>query len=292
MYPENPADPNYLKGLITNVTRLKNAFKPNIEGKTLADYALDSGDAQGGAVIYNRETGQHEPLDGRDAAEVAYGTAFPLIDFGVGADIVTKVKQRGAAIEMTDAAIRRNETNTFKEKKAKLEAVIRRKNSLVALNAIVNDPDINTFAPTSPWAAGDDKIGDVYSGVSLINDTYEELGYVANTVLINPLDALEHFLRDKSIREQFPRESKELNPVLSGDMDGIANLSWIKNSKVKRGEMYIFQSKIIGSLRDELGGLQVKSYAVEERNMQRVQAWFENVPVITNPKAITKLVFA
>ncbi|MGQ3384529.1 hypothetical protein [Glutamicibacter sp. TV12E] len=292
MYPDQPIDPNYLKGLITNVTRLKNLFKPNIDGKTLADYALDSGDAKGGAVIYNRVTGQHEPLDGRSVEEVAYGASFPILDFGEGADLLEKVKQRGAAIEMTDAAIRRNETNTFKEKTAYLEAACRRKNTQVALNAIVNDPDINEFSPTTPWAAGDDKIGDIYTGVSLINDTFEELGYVANSVLINPLDALEHFLRDKSIREQFPRESKELNPVLSGDMDGIAGLSWIKNSKVKRGEMYIFQSKIIGSLRDEMGGLQVKSYAVDERNVQRVQAWYENVPVITNPKAITKLVFA
>lgn len=292
MYPDQPISPNYLKGLITNVTRLKNAFTPNIDGKTLADYALGSGDAVGGAVIYNRVTGRHEPLDGRDVAEVAYGAAFPILDFGEGADLLEKVKQRGAAIEMTDAAIRRNETSTWKEKQQFLEAACRRKNTAVALNAIVTDPDINVFTPVSPWAAGADKIGDVYSGVSLVNDTFEEYGYAADSVLINPLDALEHFLRDKEIREQFPRESKELNPVLSGDMDGIANLHWIKNSKVKRGEMFIFQSKIIGSLRDEMGGLQVKSYAVEERNVQRVQAWYENVPVITNPKAITKLVFS
>ena len=293
MYPEKPADPNYLKGLLTNVTRLRNAFKPNIEGRTLADYAFSSGNAQGGAVIYQRQLKDTTvPIEGRDAEEVAYGAAFPIIDFGEDEELLAKVKQRGAEIEMTDAAIRRNETSTWLEKKAKLEATVRRKIDDISLATIVNDPDINVFTPAVEWDDPDaEKIGDIYSGVSLINDTNNDYGYVADSVLVHPLDALQFFLRDKSIREQFPRESRDLNPVLSGDMAGIAGLNWIKNNRVKRGELYIFQSKIIGSLRDEMGGMQVNPYRKEDRHVQAVQVWYENVPVITNPLAITKVQF-
>lgn len=288
MYPEDQLPIDYLKGYLNNPSRVKRQLTDATKGKTIADYAFGTGDAKQGAVIYDRVLGRFVETT-RDVEKIADGAKFPLIGLTDQSALMAKVDTYGGAAEMTWKAINRNETDTWNRRQKALAGLVIEKVNKLAVAAIVADEDVNEHIIETPWTtvSGTDPIADIFMGKTLIDDV-AELGYKADTALINPLDA-QLILGRKDIREQYPRESRELNPVLSADLAGIGSLNWIKSNAVPLGSAYILQSKMIGSVRDEEGGLQTNVFDDQERHVKIVQAWRSIVPIITDPKAITVL---
>lgn len=284
MYPEQPLDPQFLKGFLSNPSRVTRQLADNLKDSTIADYAFGQGDANQGAVVYDVVTG--EVIEGdRGAEEIAPGANFPIITVDSGEPKLAKVDKYGGATEMLWEAIDRNETDTWAKRQRVLEAKVRQKVNAVSVKAIQDAPLKHELTVLNDWAAsGTDVIADIFGACSLIDDA--ELGYTANLALINPLDSLAYLTGRKDVREQFPRESSDLNPILSRDLAGIADLEWIKSNRVPRGEMYIMQRGVFGSIRDEKGGLQTNIYDENPRQAKVVQAWRQIVPIITDPKAL------
>lgn len=286
-YPDEPLDPEFLSGYLTNPSRVKRQIAANTKDKTIADYAFGTGDAKQGAVVYDRVLGRFVEAN-RDVERIDAGAKFPIIGLNDEKALMAKVDTYGGAAEMSFRAIRRNETDTWNRRQKALEGLVIDKVNKLAVSAIVADTAVNVHTITTAWTTTTtDPIADIFMGKTLIDDV-AELGYKADTALINPLDA-QLILGRKDIREQYPRESKELNPVLSADLGNIGGVNWIKSNAVPLGSAYILQSKMIGSIRDEEGGTQVNVFDDQERHVKIVQAWRSIVPIITDPKAITVL---
>ncbi|WP_102158681.1 major capsid protein [Zhihengliuella halotolerans] len=287
MYPEEPLDPQYLENYLSNPTRVRRQIAENIKDRSIADYAFGQGNANQGAVVYDVITG--EVLEGeREAEEIAPGASFPIITVNSSEPKLAKVDKYGGAAEMLWDAIRRNETDTWASRQRVLEGTVIKKVNRVSVKAIEDAPLKQVLTVGAGWSVGStDVVSDILAGKSLIDD--QELGYTANLALINPLDAQAYLLGRKDVREQFPKESRELNPVLSADIDGLANLEWIKTNRVPRGKMYIMQRGVFGSVRDELNGLQTNVYDNNDRQLKVVQAWRNIVPIITDPKALLEI---
>ena len=285
MYPEEQLPVDYLEGYLSDPSRVQRQINENLRDRTIADYAFGTGDAKQGAVIYDVVTG--EVIEGdRDAEEIKPGANFPIITVDSSKPQLAKTDMFGGAVEMTWQAIKRNETDTWARRQAMLEKKVVKKINQVCLDAIINAPLQNELVLTDSWGDADvDIAANIFAGKSLIDDA--ELGYESDLAIINPLDAQAYLLGRKDVREQFPRESRDLNPILSGDIDGFAGLEWIKSNRVPRGQMYVLQRGVFGSVRYEDPQVQANIYDDNDRHVKIAQAWRSLVPIITDPKALT-----
>lgn len=285
MYPEDHLPVDFLKGYLNNPSRVKRSIAENTKDKSIADYAFGKGDAKSGAVVYDRVTGRFVEAD-RDVEKIAAGAKFPVIGLNDEKALMAMVDTYGGAAEMSWRAIRRNETDTWNRRQKALEGLVIEKVNKLCVAAIVNDADINAHVLTKGWAdLTSDPVADIFMGRTLIDDV-AELGYKSDLGMINPLDA-QLILGRKDVREQYPRESKELNPVLNAELSGIGGVEWIKSNAVPLGSAYVLQKEMIGSVRDEEGGVQTNIFDDQDRHVKIIQAWRSIVPIITDPKAIT-----
>lgn len=274
-------NPTLVQSTIDDLVRLQG---------TIADYAFASGPANNGAVAYERVTGLADEGD-REAGVVAPGAEFPIID-GQARDWLTAVVAKYAARgEITWEAKRRNALDELTRKTTQVSRkVVRRMNS-EAVNVLRNDADLHTVTVSETWdtASGNQKVGDIFRAMGLVNDHPIE-SYEADLALINPSDKTEYLLSDAEVRDSYPRESRELNPVLSGDLTGLAGLEWISSPQVPAGEIYLMQRGISGSLNDENGGeLQTDVFADKKAQVDIIHAWRDAVAVVNNPLSVVKV---
>lgn len=288
LYPNDKVAIN-VRDFLNNPTRVTRQVERLLDGSgTIADYVMAQGDANNGAVIYDQITGEASMQPERQVEVIAPGAEFPEVLDVTAVEKVARVDTYGGKVEITRQAIRRNDTNEVARKLTLLSTLVRKRINAVTLHSVVTNPLINRADLATDWAdPATDPVGDILVSLGIINDS--DLGYQADTALVHPLDAAEFFLGRRDVREQFPRENIARNPVLAADLGNVAGLSWIKNSSVPRGRMYIMQRGVSGSVRDEEGGIQTNSFWDQNRHVQLIQSWRTIVPIITDPKSIVEI---
>jgi hypothetical protein len=286
MYP-NQNVPVNVKDFLNNPTRVQRVVSEMTKDKTIADYAFSQGGANNGAVVYDTVLGHPEAQD-RDVEIIAPGAEFPQVGILEEEQNTAKVDKYGGESELTYEAIRRNDQDTLMKRLTILRNLIIKRVNKVAVNSLITNPHINKLVLTTDWEDTlADPLADIFSAKAVIDDN--ELGYMSNLILINPLDLQQYLLGKRSVREQLPRENAALNPVLAGDMGRLADVEWIKTSTVPRGKLYVMERGVAGSIRDEEGGTQTNVYDLPGRQVKVVQGWRSIVPIITDPLAVTEV---
>lgn len=290
VYPKRDVLIN-VQDFLSNPTRITRQLDRLVaETGTIADYALTTGPANQGAVIYDQVLSNSIDTD-RDVEVIAPGAEFPEVTDYSLEERMARVSKYGGKVELTWEAIRRNDINEVNRKLNLLAYLVTKRVNAITVAAITANPNINRMALTLPAGGwGDtttDPIGDLYMGKAMVDEN--ELGYRANLGLINPLDSTQYFLGRKDIREQFPRENLANNPVVASDLGRVADIEWIKTPRVPRGTVYMLQRGVSGSVRDEEGGIQVNSFDENQRQTRVLQSWRTMVPIITDPKSVVAI---
>ncbi|GAB3191766.1 phage major capsid protein [Nesterenkonia suensis] len=284
-YPPAQVQPK-LRDYVSNPTEIRRDLDELINKATIADYAFAQGPANNGAVVYDEVTGR---VGGeREAEAIAPGAEFPHLDGDTIEPKTAKTQKFGGRADLTWEARDRNEWDTMTRKMNLLRQRVIQKVNQVSVSALTANQNVRTFGVGTAWGeSGSDPVGDIMRAAAVVEED-EDFAYQANLALVNPVDKRD-FLLSREIRDQFPRESRELNPALSGDIDGIAGLEWITSPSVPEGTIWAFQREVIGSVRDAGGGLQVHSFDDDVRQVAIIQAWRHIVPIITDPLAAVKI---
>lgn len=268
-------------------TFITRAVSAALRDRFISDYIFRPGNAEGGAVVYERVLGPSEkyPIRG-DVQIIEPGDEFPLVEFGELERQSAIVDKYGAAVEITYEAIRRNRTDRIGDAITKLSNAILRKTDTRAMTALAADPAKLTAVAAAPWAqAGSDPFADLVTATGAVEG--QELDYTIDTVLINPSDAAK-LLKNRDIRDQLPREAAASNPLLTGRLDGLAGLSFLQTNRKTAGSIYLLQRGTAGVHANELDTY-TRRIDQEENERWRILGARVSVPLITDPKSIIEL---
>lgn len=285
-YPAGQVNIN-VADFLNNPSRVERVVRDLTKDKTIADYAFGQGDAKDGAVVYDEVIGEAEEAN-RDVEVIAPGANFP--EFGVldEEQKMAKVDKYGGQSFLTFEAVRRDDVDTLNKRLQIVKNLIVKRVNKVAVNSLVTNPNIRRVALTTAWnTVNHDVLADIFAGKARIDDS--DMGYTADLILANPDDVQRYLLGRKDIREQLPKESKELNPVLSGDLQGLCGVEWIKSSAIPAGKLYIINKGISGSVRDEEGGVKTNVYDENKNQRTYIQGWRSIVPIVTDPLSVVEL---
>lgn len=241
-YP--PTGPQIANGQITldlflrNPTRVQRAIEDITRARFVADFIFANGDAQGGAVIYDQLT-ELSLYGTRDVQSIAPGAEFPIVDVEDAQPIVDKVDKYGAMAKITYEAVRRNSRDTLTRGLGKIRNMVIRKTdqrAIARLNSTLTGLAGGMGTITVPLLWTDptsDPLADLFEAVGRI-DAWD-LGYTADTILINPLD-MTALISHKEVRAALPRESTTSNPVVTGRLGGLAGITnWVTSNRVTAG---------------------------------------------------------
>lgn len=286
MYP--PLAPSIANGAITvdlflrTPSRVQRVMQDLTSQRFVADRLYSMGDAQGGAVVYDRVSEQDLYTD-RDIEEIAPGAEFPNVGATDTEPLVAKVAKRGGQVQITYEAVRRNNRDVLQRNLTKLRNTIVKKHDAIAVNTLLADNDVLSGNAAKVWTdATSDPFADLAEVVSAIEQ--QDLGYMATMALINPQERVS-LLSHKGIRDALPRENVSVNPLLSGQLAGLAGIpNWVVSNRVPAGKVIIANEGIVGSMRDEMP-LYTRVLNKEETEVWLIQAARVSVPIITDPKA-------
>lgn len=273
---------------MTNPTFINRAVQSMVVGRFISDYIFRQGNAAGGSVVYERTLGIDEKYPTRGDAEIIEpGDEFPLVDVGDVSRLTAIVDKFGAAALITYEQVRRNRMDKVQEALIKISNAIVRKTDARAMAALAADTDKLTMAAAAAWGSGTpDPFADLVTAVGTINAT--ELGYDADTVLINPTDAAK-LIKNRDIRDQLPRENVAANPLLTGRLANLAGIpNWIQTPLKAAGSLYILQQNVTGVHAEEVGPYS-RRINEEANERWRVMGARVSVPIITDPKSILHL---
>ncbi len=291
-YPPSP--PTISAGRITveaflrTPTRVQRAVVDLTRQRFIADFIYTGGDAAGGAVVYDRVLAG-DLFTTRDVQPIEPGSEFPIVDTGETVPLVAAVTKWGGASIITYEAVRRDQRDVLARQLTKLRNTVIRKVDTVAVAALNADPSVPVAPGAAAWnnTTTGDPISDLEAARSAIDDA--DLGYMADTVLVNPLQRLRLMAR-KDIRDSLPRESTAGNPVLAGGaaLNGLLGFRWLVSNRVPAGSAYVLARGVLGSIRDELP---LYSRTVDQPDQERwlIMAARVTVPVITDPLAAFRL---
>lgn len=274
-----------LRNLVTSATRLESRLNRINEERYIVDYLFNTSPAEGGGVVYERNTSRNI-LD-REAQAIDDGAEFPKLNSGNPEMLVDRVKRYGGEVDLTFASVRRNNTNDYKRKVQQLANTVLAKTNAIAVKAVMGDAEIPTYSAAAAWTSDTaNPLADLMTAQFMIDDSNR--GFTSNVALINPQDALALRVR-KDIRDALPRETKELSPVLTRELSGLIDLEWIKSPYVEHGTVVIADRNSLGAVGDEEGGLKADTYDLKERHVHVLQAWRTIAPVIQEPLAAVKI---
>lgn len=291
-YPPSP--PTYANGRITveqflrTPSRVQRAVEDLTRQRFIADYIFSAGDAQGGAVVYDRVLAA-DLYTTRDVQPIEPGSEFPIVDAAETAPIVAAVTKWGGAALITYEVVRRDARDVLARQLTKLRNTITKKVDSIAVAAMTADASIPTSAGVAAWnnVATGDPITDLEVARSAIDDA--DMGYTADTILINPQQRL-RLMGRADIRNALPRENTAANPLLNGGaaLGGLLGFTWIVSNRVPAGTAIVLSRGTIGSIRDELP---LYSRTVDQPDQERwlLMAARVTVPVITDPMAAYRL---
>lgn len=245
----------------------------------LSDLLFRKASTTSGAVVYNVATQDPAYPTRGDAEVVEPGAEFPMIDWSDGQDMVATATKLGAGYIVTDEARDRNNMDVIAKGNAKVRnAVIRQDayRSLAAFRAAV--PVVSS---TATWDTAKAMRTDVVKAISQIRRT--QLGYSANTVLINP-DTQSNLLLLDELQNLAPREDPNRNPLYSAQLADYLGVNWVVNDFVPAGEAIVLQAGMTGAVVEE------KPFAIEvvrEGTRQRtvVIGSRRSVPVVDEPQS-------
>lgn len=253
----------------------------------ISDYILREGErTTSGAVLYQQLL-ENDLFTERDVQEIEELSEFPILNTGErGMDVAT-VKKWGGAVLFSDEKRRRDQRDLLARDLRRLSNTTVRKVNRVTVAVINADTSIRSHGAAAVWsdATNRDVIGDLANAKSLVDDI--DMGYEADTVLINPTNALEAQL-DKTVRDSLPRENEDINPLLDGDLSGLLDLDFVKTNDVPEGTAYVLSRLMVGSYHDELP-FYSRVVPWPQREGTLLMAARVTVPVITDPLAIVKI---
>lgn len=256
---------------------------------TIADYAFAAGSANNGAIIYERYEG--EVASGtREAGIVAPGNEFPELDLSDIKRLPASVDKYAGKEQVTWEAVRRNSRDEVGRKTRQVARKVVRAVNRGAVATLRADPLVRQVTLGS-WAtaSGNQKLSDIFDAMGRIANGSDE-AYTADLILINPEDKFQYLLPDEDIHNLLPKENAALNPVLSGDINGLLGVDWIADSNVPRGELIVMQRGITGSINDEHNGvLQTDVFPDRRKQVEVIHGWRDAVAVINNPLSAVRL---
>lgn len=273
-------------------TQINRAIERESADRFLSDYMYTQTPASGGAVTYERNVnpknyGYASDEDGRDVEAIDAGAEFPFLSSEEGDQELAHVQKYGGSFRFSRENIRRDQRDVLARGIRILSNTVIRKTDRIAVSTLVNDPDLSELDVTVAWTASDaDPVYDILSALSRINDS--DYGYSATTVLLNPAQSLA-LLGRRDVREQLPRESATLNPVLNPQLGNLLGVEWVTTEAVPAGTLYVTDRNTLGALADEEGGVQTDTYEEKGTQSTIVQSWRTVVPVITDPKAAVRV---
>lgn len=276
--------------MLNDPLRLQKRVATMVNQRLIANYIFSQGaPAVGGAVVFERTLETEGSLYlSRDVQEIEPMSEFPLLDDADSSPSVKAASKYGGAFEVSYEEKRRNRIDIVNRKLTRLANTIVRKVDLVALAELNNDGVITANARVgTPWSntTTGNPVMDIASAASIIDN--RDLGYTANTVLINPAQELALFGR-KDVRDSLPRENAATNPYMSGKVNGLLGYTWVVSNRVPAGTAYVLEAGMPGSLHDEV------PFYTRPTDQPRNESWLlqgarVTVPVITEPLSVIKL---
>lgn len=274
-----------VSAFLNNPTRVQRTVDDLTTQRFVADVIFADGpQVTGGAVIYDQVTSDDLYLTGGDVQTIAPGAEFPLLSSADKAPLVAAAQKYGAEVFLTDEEVRRDRRDVLRRELAKLRNNVVRKVDAVAIAALAAAPTL-TGAASGDWTtAATDRIGDIAVGLNAINNT--DLGYVADTVLLNPAQELD-LLKSKDIRDALPRERDD-SLIRTGNMGRLMGADFIVSNRVPAGTVYFLQRKVVGSISDEVP-LYARPIADERRERTYIHGGRVVVAYVTDPQAAYRM---
>lgn len=251
----------------------------------VGDFIFSSGDAQGGAVLYDQITEQDLYAD-RDPQEIAPGDEFPTVGDSQADPLTAKVSKRGAAFPLTYEAVRRDQRDVLNRGLVKLRNTSVRRHDEIVMAALHAAPTRSGNAAAVWSDAAADVFSDLFTGVSSVEQA--DLGYTVDTAIVHPQEVLA-LLKRKDVRDALPRESVEINPIVSGHLRNLCGIpNWIMTNRQAPGQIDLLTRGVAGSMRDEVP---FYSRTVDEPKRERylIMAGRVSVPIVTDPLAVYQL---
>lgn len=264
--------------------RVQRAIEALANERFIADVIFGTGPrAEGGAVVHDQVT-ESNLYTTDDVEEISPGADFPLLTSTEPAPIVAVARKYGGEIFLTDEQVRRNSRNVLTRETTKLRNTIIRKVDRVAIAAL-NAAPIQTDTASADWStAGTDIIADLAVAQNMISSL--DMGYIADTVLINPAQELD-LLVDADIREALPRE-RDNSIIRTGNLGRLLGMDFVVSNQVPAGTFYVLQRKIVGGISDEVA-LYARPIPDERRERVYIHGARVVVPYVTDPKACVKV---
>lgn len=200
----------------------------------------------GGAVWYERSENIYPD---RVAEEVGVRSEFPRSGW-TEAILTALVRKYGLEVPISFEAIRRNQLDQIARAERKLANAVTKFVDTTAMNLILTDPAVLTFAAAAAWTAGATTIvADIANARKQIQDQDE--GYEPDTMIMNGAQEL-GYLTNTNILNVLPRETPTMNPIRGGDAIPVLGISNVLVSpQLTAGKVIIGMAKVTGTIADE-----------------------------------------
>jgi hypothetical protein len=292
--PTLSGDTLTINRFLNNPTLVARRLRTLLEQRFIAARLLAGRyNVEGGAIKF--ETGESiYVID--DPRPVAPGAEYPLTTIPTGAAGVATVVKWGEDSEITDESIKRQGGATVEKSLAKLANSNVRKVDSVALGAIASSVT-QSAAAAAAWstATAVQMLRDV--ALAKANIVALNQGYEPDTVVLDDIRyayAFAAFLGAGLM----PREAA--NPLATGVFPEIDGMVWLPTPNLPTaGQVLVADSKSLGGIgREDLGGgyvtvnevgTEVKSMREDKRDLFRVRARANVVPVVLEPAAAYKI---
>lgn len=272
---------------LANPARVTRTVQALTAERFIADRIFSPGPpATGGAVIYDQVLGS-DLYTGRDVQAIEPGSEFPLVDLGdLSPQVAATVKWGGAAL-ITYEERDRDRRDQVQRKITKLRNTIVRKVDSVAVAALRAAP-IGQMVASAAWDVATTAIyKDVNAAVTAVDKL--DMGYELNSALISPNTRLSMLNNDKLV-SLLPRENQGApNPILIGQLSGIAGITnWYASNRVGDDEVILLDGRTAGSISDEKP---TYTRVVDQPEKERVLIMGARltVPYVTDPKSVVRI---
>lgn len=290
-YPNGPAAPIVsgndwtVDRFLNNPVVLTRQIQQLMANQTIAGYVFRPISAPMGSVIYEKARLAAFGVTAdpnRQPGEVRPGDEFPFV--GVDNDDlrVATTRKYGAQFGITDEQRRRDSRDLIGVGVRKVSNTLAVNSNTRAVNSFLTDPDVGVMNASAIWTSTNNApINDVLGACAVINNNY--MGYTADTVLLSATTALK-VQTNTGLWAGLPRENANLNPLLSGQLNGLAGLEWIISNRAPTNSVIVMNRGIVGGIATELP---IHADIVDERKTQQtfVIVSHLDVPIITDPKA-------
>lgn len=240
-----------------------------------------------GSVMYSQLTTEGSYYTSRDVQSIAPATEFPNVGMDEETLLVATVAKWGGRVSFPYETVDRDARDLLTKGLLRLSNTIARKVDTQAIAAL-NAAPVLTAAASGDWSTSTtDILGDIQTAQSAIMNL--DMGYEADTVLINPAQALD-VRKSAAVRLAMPRETTNDNFLWgrSRDLDGIAGLNYFITNRVTAGEVWVLQRQMAGSISDERP-FYTRTIDKQETEEWIVQAARMFVPYVTDPKCVFKI---